>query len=160
MIKKADKIEIHGQYDVFLSYSHRDAEWVENLAKRLEDEHDFRVWLDKWVLVPGRSFQQSMALGIDLAKCCVVCISEHTPSGWCREEIERALNRQTSDLSFRVIPLLLPNAKTINVNNFLELRTWVDFRGPDPAYAFHTLVCGIKGVPPGRWPPRKADDNG
>lgn len=143
-------------YDVFLSHSHRDAAWVENIARTLEDEQNFRVWLDKWILIPGQSFQQAMASGLDQAKCCVVCISDHTPEGWCQQEVERALNRQARDSSFRVIPILLPNAQTVNVDNFLELRTWVDFRGSDSAYALHLLTSGIKGVSPGRWPPRKA----
>ena len=38
-------------YDAFLSHSHQDAEIVEALAKRLEDDAGLRVWLDKWVLV-------------------------------------------------------------------------------------------------------------
>jgi hypothetical protein len=43
-------------YDAFLSHSHQDAEIIEALARRLEDEAGLRVWLDKWVLVPGRPF--------------------------------------------------------------------------------------------------------
>ncbi len=142
------------QFDVFLSYSHTDAEWVEHLARRLEDEHGFRVWLDKWVLVPGQPWQQAMARGIDQAGCCAVCIGEYTPIGWFKREIERALDRQTKVSSFRVIPVLLPIAKRINVDDFLELNTWVDFRGADQDYAFHVLVCGVKGIPPGRGPRR------
>ena len=142
-------------FDAFLSHSHKDAQWVEDLAKRLEDELGLRVWLDKWILIPGEPFQQPMARGIDQAGACVICISEYTPDGWFRREIERALNRQTKNPSFRVIPLILPDGKSVNVDNFLELNTWVDFRTDDLAYAFHLLACGIKGVPPGRWPPRK-----
>jgi TIR domain len=141
-------------FDVFLSHSHVDADWVERLARRLEDEHSLRVWLDKWVLVAGQSWQQAMARGIDQAGCCAICIGEYTPIGWFKREIERALDRQTRVSSFRVIPVLLPNAKRINVDDFLELNTWVDFRGSDQAYAFHVLVCGVKGISPGRWPPK------
>src|SRR5438552_12752671 len=140
-------------FNVFLSHSHTDALWVEELARRLEDEAKLHVWLDKWVLVPGGQWQQELARALDQANSCAVCIGEHTPMGWCREEMERALNRQTKDSSFRVIPVLLPGAKKEYVDNFLELRTWVDFSKNDPAYAFHLLVSGIKGQPPGRWPP-------
>lgn len=140
-------------FDVFLSHSHLDATLVEALAKRLEDEFKFRVWLDKWVLIPGKSWQQEIARGLDKAKSCAVCIGKETPKGWFREEIERAINRQTKDASFRVIPLLLPNAQEVNVDNFLELRTWVKFeKGFDDLGAFHILVSGIKGVAPGRGP--------
>lgn len=141
-------------FDVFLSYAHQDAEWIEHLAQRLEDEAGFHVWLDKWMLVAGQPWQHGMAQGIDQARCCVVCIGEFTPAGWFKREIEKALNRQTGIPSFRVIPLLLPNAKKVNVEDFLELNTWVDFRSSDQAYAFHTLVCGVKGIAPGRWRPK------
>jgi hypothetical protein len=144
-------IRSEDKFDVFLSHSHIDAAWVEELAERLEDEAKLQVWLDKWILIPGEHWQQAMARGLDQAKSCAVCIGDQTPKGWFREEIERALNRQTKDNSFRVIPILLPNAKTINVEDFLELRTWVDFRnGAKDNRAFHTLISGIQGVVPGR----------
>ncbi len=144
----------HEQFDVFLSYSQGDAQWVEELAERLEDEAGLRVWLDKWILVPGTSWQQAIARGLDQAKSCAVFISEDTPVGWFREEIQRALNRQTNEPSFRVIPVLLPGAEIGDLDNFLELRTVVQYGKLDPAYAFHLLVSGIQGTSPGRWPRR------
>ncbi len=140
-------------YDVFLSHSHNDAKWVEELAKQLEDREKLHVWLDKWILVPGEPWQQGMARGLNQAKSCVVCNSEQTPKGWFQEEIERAINRQAGNPSFRVIPMLLPGVKDFNGGDFLGLRTWVDFRkGIDDTEAFHRLVSGIKGVAPGRGP--------
>jgi len=142
------------KYNAFLIHSHDDAEWVQQLAQRLEDECGFHVWLDRWRLVPGESWQQEMALGLDQAETCVVCVGETTPAGWFQQEIERGLNIQCKDNSFRVIPLLLPKASPQNVSPFLGLRTWIDYRhGKDEQYAFHLLKCGVKGVPPGRWPP-------
>ncbi len=146
-------------FDVFLSHSHTDAEWVEELAKRLEDRQKLKVWLDVWELVPGESFIQGMARGINQANSCAVCISKQTPKGWFQQEIERALNRKASDPSFRVIPLLLPDAETYNVDDFLGLKTWVHFKeGIDDEMAFHRLICGIKGLPPGRGPKKRELD--
>lgn len=145
-------------FDVFLSHAHIDAELVELLGTRLEDEARLRVWLDRWVLVPGEHWQQEMARGLDQAKTCVVCIGQHTPKGWFREEIERAINRQTKDSSFRVIPAILPNGNSSLVDDFLDLRTWVEFKqGMKDLYAFHVLVCGINGKPPGRNPYQEGD---
>lgn len=142
------------EFDAFLSHSHDDAEWVQQIAQRLEDECGFHVWLDRWRLVPGESWQQEMAIGLDRAKTCVVCVGSTTPAGWFRQEIERALEIQSKESSFRVIPLLLPDASAQNALQFLSLRTWVDFRhGKDVLYAFHLLKCGINGEAPGRWPP-------
>jgi TIR domain len=145
-------------YDVFLSHSHADASTVEKLALRLEDEACFSVWLDKWILIPGQPWQQAMARGLDDAKCCAVCIGKTTPKGWFKEEIQRALNRQTKDGAFRVIPVILPGGESSFVDDFLELRTWVVFQsGVDDQNAFHTLASGIKGVAPGRPPESKSD---
>src|SRR6266487_672940 len=143
-------------YDVFLSYSHEnptDVEWVERLAGRLQDEERFHIWLDKWVLVAGQSWQQAKARGLESAGCCVVCIGEQTSSGWFEQEIQRAKNRQAKDPTFAVIPVLLPTAKNVNIDNFLELNTLVNFRDDNHAHAFHVLVCGVKGMAPGRWSP-------
>jgi hypothetical protein len=39
---------------IFISYSHRDAQFVDKLAHQLV-EHDIRVWLDRWELRVGDS---------------------------------------------------------------------------------------------------------
>ena len=43
---------------------------MEALAKRLEDECEFKIWLDKWTLVPGKSWQQGIAKGLNQAAAC------------------------------------------------------------------------------------------
>ncbi|HVT14705.1 MAG TPA: toll/interleukin-1 receptor domain-containing protein [Thermoanaerobaculia bacterium] len=146
-------------FDVFLSHAHLDAEAVELLGRRLEDQAHLRVWLDRWVLVPGEPWQQGMSKGLDEAKTCAVCIGRHTPAGWFREEIEKALNRQTKEKEFRVIPVILPEGDRTLIDNFLELRTWVDFKnGLADGSAFHILVSGIRGLPPGRYPSVESDE--
>jgi hypothetical protein len=140
-------------FNVFLSHSHLDAVWVEELARQLVDREGLRVWLDKWITVLGEPWRQAINRGLDNAKSCAVCIGEQTPKGWFQEEIGRAHNHRTKETSFRVIPVLLPNAQTVTVDDFLELRTWIDFRnGIDNSQEFHRLVSGIRGVAPGRDP--------
>lgn len=139
------------EYDVFLSYSHEDAEWVKGLATRLSDERGFTVWFDEWALVPGESWQAGMARGMDQSKTFAVCIGKQTTEGWVREEVERALDQRTVREGFRVLAVILPDASSDYVPPFLSEKTWVDFR-KDPAYSFHKLSQGIKGEPVGRWP--------
>jgi hypothetical protein len=88
-----------------------------------------------------------MAQGLKAAKTCAVCVSNETPRGWFREEIERAVNRQAADNSFRIIPVILPNAnKDMVTREFAGSRTWVEFTdGIDDGYAFHLVVAGIRG---------------
>jgi hypothetical protein len=141
-------------YDVFLSHSHTDAEYVEKLAELLEDKKGLKSWLDKWVVVPGGSFQQPITKGLEEAKSCAVFLGAKTAGGWFKKEYQAALNRQAEDESFRVIPVLLPGADPKALNFFHKLHDWVDFRNEkDFEYALHRLTSGIKGEPPGRWPP-------
>lgn len=149
-------------YDVFLSHSHADAAWVENLAERLADDHGLVPWLDRWVLVPGKPWQQAMAKGIEEAQSCALCLGSDTPGRWFQREIEKALNRQTRDATFGVIPVLLPGAGTrsdeLLAGTFAELNTWVDFSNDHISpNELHLLVCGIMGIAPGR-PPRASAD--
>lgn len=136
-------------YDVFLSHAHIDAEVVEKIGQRILNA-GLTVWLDKWVLVPGDRWQQEMARGLDQASTCAVCIGQTTPRGWFQQEIQRALNRQSKERTFRVIPVILPEGDTGVVDDFLELRTWIEFKnGHDDPAAVHLLTCGIRGIPPG-----------
>jgi hypothetical protein len=146
MISEADE-----RFDVFLSHPHTEAEAVELIGSKLADEAGLKVWLDRWILIPGQHWQQNLTRGLEQARTCAVFVGGSTPSGWFREEIERALNRQTKESGFRVIPVILPSGDRQLVEDFLELRTWVDFKnGLADADAFHLLVCGVRGVPPGR----------
>ena len=150
--------EAEVRYDVFLSHSHLDADWVEELARRLEDEYEIRPWLDRWVLIPGKPWQRAMARGLEQATSCAVCLGQHTPRGWFEKEVEKALNRQAKDTEFRVIPILLPGADPTAAETlqetFLDLNTWVDFgERSDLERAHHLLACGVKGIAPGRWTP-------
>jgi tetratricopeptide (TPR) repeat protein len=139
-------------YDVFLSHSHDDAEIVEQLAKLLRSR-ELEVWLDKWVLIPGRPWRQDMAKGLEQAASCAVCIGTKTPKGWFEAEISRALNRQSQYQDFGVIPVILPGGDRTLVNEFLELNTWVIFKdGIADADALHRLISGIKGLAPGSGP--------
>ncbi len=150
--------EIQTIWDVFLSHSHEDAKSVEFVAKRLEDDGKFQVWLDKWVLIPGKSWQRDIAKGLNETSCCAVFIGGKTPDGWFRMEIERALDRQAKEDGFRVLAILLPGANEKYVNKFLGLRSWVDFRdGLKNEREFHLLFSAIKDVAPGRGPARETD---
>lgn len=142
-------------FDVFLSHPHAEAAVVEAIGTRLSDETGLKVWLDRWHLVPGEQWQQKLARGLDQARTCAVFIGGQTPTGWFKQEIQRALNRQARDPSFRVIPVILPNGDKALVDDFLELRTWVDFsQGLPDDLAFHNLVSGVRGLAPGRTPLR------
>ena len=142
------------KYDLILSHSRADTGWVEGLARRLRVE-GCSVRLDPWERRPsfGGIWQQESFLGLDKARCVAICLGREMPLEWFRSRVREAITRQQEDPTFRVVPLLLPEATAIDRDHFTDLRAWVDFRrGSDAALAFHVLLCAIRGQRAGRWP--------
>lgn len=59
---------------VFISYSHRDAEWVRGFATHLRNLH-VDVWLDDWRLTPGDSVPHVLEEGLRGSDAIVVVLS-------------------------------------------------------------------------------------
>jgi tetratricopeptide (TPR) repeat protein len=146
-------------YDVFLSHNSQDKPQVEALAHRLE-KRGLVPFLDRWCLVPGEPWQEAIEEALRASASCAVFLGASDISPWHNEEMRAALDRQARGRTFRVIPVLLPDATRPDEGDlplFLGGRTWVDFRqvGLEDPYAFHCLCCGIQGIAPG--PPPEAE---
>jgi hypothetical protein len=71
--------------DVFLSYSHKDTDFVRDLVKPLEAE-GFSVWWDH-TIPPGKTWDEVIARGIREAKACIIVWSANSVgSDWVKEE--------------------------------------------------------------------------
>jgi hypothetical protein len=141
-------------YDVFLSHHSSDKPLVEIIAARLEDEAGLKPFLDKWHLVPGEAWEEELEEALDKSATCAVFLGPSALGAWHNEEMRAALDERVRNKSFRVVPILLPGAEPKDKSTlprFLRRLTWVDFRaGLGDQEAFHRLVAGIKGLPPGR----------
>ncbi|MFY0562860.1 TIR domain-containing protein [Archangium lansingense] len=137
-------------FDVFLSHNSQDKASVEALAERLMSEAGLQPFLDKWQLVPGTMWQPHLEEALEESQSVAVFFGPSGVSPWHNEEVRVALaNAVRTRDEYRVIPVLLPGAKSEAVTGFLAQRTWVDFRaGLEDAAAFKRLVAGIKGQAP------------
>ena len=135
------------EYDVFLSHRGDDKPAVELLCARLKGEAGLRPFLDKWHLLPGRSWQPELENAINRSATAAIFFGPYTQGPWQGEEIQILLDKAARTRNdFRVIPVLLPGASADTISVFLKQRTWVDFRsGLDNQSAFQRLVAGIKG---------------
>ena len=61
-------------YDMFVSYSHKDRELVQQFAHLL-DAHRVRVWFDAWEMQPGDILRERIADGIESADYFLVILS-------------------------------------------------------------------------------------
>ncbi|MCZ6553138.1 MAG: toll/interleukin-1 receptor domain-containing protein, partial [SAR324 cluster bacterium] len=113
----------------------------------LEDE-GLTVFLDRWYLVPGHSWPKALEEALKNCQAVSVFLGPHAMGGWQQRERDLALNRQTRDSTFPVIPVLLPGADP--ALEFLNLNTWVDMRdGIDDPLAIAVLVAAARGQAPG-----------
>jgi hypothetical protein len=147
------------RFDVFVSYNSDDARVAVSLAEKLK-RSGLQVWLDKWELRPGLSWQQGMAEGIASSSSCAVLIGKGGFGAWHQREVEVALQKQGGD--YPVIPVLLPGGPDRTADRgFLSTLTWVDFhRGLDDGEAVARLIWGITGVRPAEYMAEGAADDG
>ncbi|HKY34697.1 MAG TPA: TIR domain-containing protein [Polyangiaceae bacterium] len=118
-------------------------------------KHDVRPFVDKWHLVPGDPFQQSLEKALEQSTTCAVFLGPEGMGPWEEQEMRAALDQRVKAGNTRVIPVLLPGATQpeSKLPAFLRGATWVDFRGGlDDDAAFASLVAGILGKQPGRNP--------
>ena len=82
-----------------------------------------------------------------LAECqaIVVCIGKKGMGRWQLREVDVALDRQSSDENFRVIPVLLPGSEP--PLGFLSQNTWVDYQTQSDL-ALEILYNAILNKPP------------
>jgi len=141
----------------FLSHNGADKSLVEQVGEELE-RRGLSCWLDKWNLVPGDSWQPAIEKALSQCDACVVFFGPHGLGPWHNEEMRLALQRRVNSREgkLHVLPVILPGgqrAKESELPGFLQGTTWVEFRRSlDEEDAFHRLVCGIKGISPGRRP--------
>lgn len=136
-------------YDVFLSHNSSDKPAVELLGDKLRAA-GLRPFLDKWHLIPGKAWQKELTDALEESACTAIFFGPSGEGAWHNQEMQIALNKaaRTRD-DYRVIPVLLPESDPSQVDGFLELRTWVDFRpGLNDEVAFKRLLAAVKGEPP------------
>jgi len=136
-------------WDVFISYAHKDADWVQNLADNLY-QADFEVFIDSWEIAPGDVLVHKIDEGILKSKTGILVVSPEALSRpWVLEEYAAMMNRAVEGKQ-RLIPVLLADAE---MPPLLASRIWIDFRnafGPEYERNFAKLVRTLKWERPDR----------
>ena len=129
-------------YDLFMSYHWLDRVAVEEVARSLRDR-GIKPFLDRWYLVPGRSWVGTLEKELANCKAVAIFIGPQGMGRWQQREREYALDRQTRDENFPVIPVLLPGADP--ALGFLSLNTWIDLQKGTTREAIENLAAAMRG---------------
>jgi energy-coupling factor transporter ATP-binding protein EcfA2 len=98
--------------------------------------------------LPGSPRPRALEEILDACHSICIFLGPHGMGRWQQREKDLALDRQTRDPAFPVIPDLLPDADP--ALGFLSLNTWVDLRGGlDNPLALEILSGAVQGHPPG-----------
>jgi hypothetical protein len=113
-------------YDLFLSYSHHDSDFVSKLDVALR-ANGLKVFLDKRDIRYGDLVADSVSGAIAEAAAQLVVVSATSvQSAWVRHEIAADWTRAIES-DFRVIPVVVDDAEvppTMSHLRYLELRRW------------------------------------
>jgi len=100
-------IFLNPRHRLFISYSHRDKEFLNTLTSDLENV-EISVWIDEKKIKVGDSITQRIEKGISGCDFFCLVISEHSvKSNWVGREYNAALNEQLSSGTPTILPLLI-----------------------------------------------------
>lgn len=124
---------------VYISYSHDDRGFVENLAEDLIRRR-ILVWWDEWEIGVGDSLIAKIESGISSSSYLAIVLSPNSVSSqWVREELNAGLIRQLRERRVFVLPILIEDCE---IPVFLQDKRYADFR-EDYTSGLVDLLTGI-----------------
>jgi hypothetical protein len=111
--------------DIFISYSSKDREFVERLARDLM-ARGLRVWWDRLEMKVGDSLNRKIQEGILRSSWLAVVLSpDSVASRWVEKQLNAALERELQKEDVFVLPILY---RTCAIPLFLRDKVYADFR--------------------------------
>ncbi|MGK7878259.1 MAG: TIR domain-containing protein [Xenococcaceae cyanobacterium] len=133
-------VKEQADYDIFISYSRRDKDFVLSLWEALERVNK-NAWVDWDDIPPAQDWRQEIYRGIEAAHNFVFIISPNsTASEVCGEELAHAIKHRK-----RLMPIVLEEVDYNAVHPELAKLNWIFFRELDDFdSAFGTLIEAIE----------------
>ncbi len=116
---------------IFISYSQKDKNFVENLAFNLVQKKH-HIWMDKWELKVGDSLIDKIQNILTESSAVLIILSKNSlESQWCKKELNSTLSREIEEKKSLLIPCVIDDCK---IPLFLKEKLYADFRSnPDKA---------------------------
>jgi hypothetical protein len=109
-------------HKVFISYASKDAEVAKAVCTALEAE-DTRCWIAPRDILPGEEYADAIIEALNNCQLFLVILSEESNSSpQVRREVERAVSKDLSILTFRIDNTILSKA----MEYYLSNRHWLD----------------------------------
>jgi len=124
---------------VFISYSHKDRQFAQNLANSLTRD-GVSVWYDDWRIHVGDSIVRKIQQGLASSDFLVILLSRNsTDSKWVEQELNAATIRNIESQGVFVLPALIEKCQ---IPPFLSDKKYADFTR-NPSLAYQELLAAI-----------------
>jgi tetratricopeptide (TPR) repeat protein len=113
------------EYDIFISYSHKDEQWVSNILLPALEQRGLKVCIDYRDFIPGRPAIINMQDASEASRHTLLVLTPRwMESEWTLYESIHSRTDDPSGLQRRTIPILLEKCTP---PKFISMLTWVDF---------------------------------
>nr|XP_037871453.1 protein toll [Bombyx mori] len=145
------------RFDAFVSYAHEDEAVVEELVKRLEVGHGYRLCLHYRDWPPGEWIHVQIAASVQAARRTLIVVSRHfLRSKWARQEFRQAHAAALRDVTPRLVLLFLepPHRLPLDaeLRSYIRINTYLLWTDP---WFWHKLKLAL---PPPRLLPTPFED--
>lgn len=131
--------------DIFVSYSHKDAEWVNGTLLPHLEAWGLSVIIDNKNFLPGSRLASTLRHSLRSSRHVVfVCTKDFIASEWCCEEIETVRAEDPASLKRKAIPVVLDSQ---SVPDLLSDIVWCDLsKNPYDQNEWKKLCQSMQGV--------------
>jgi hypothetical protein len=120
-----DMADTEFKYDVFISYSHKDEEWVRNVLLPTLEKQGLKVCIDYRDFIAGKPAIINMADASETSRHTLLVLTPRWgKSEWTLYESVLSRTDDPAGLQQRTIPLLLEKC---DLPKFISMLSWVDF---------------------------------
>ena len=144
------RVDVHYDYDAFISYNEEDRFWVhDNLRPILEDERGLKVCLHFRDFVPGEFIEDEIIKSITSSRKTVLILSPNfVKSKWCFFEMQMARNRLFEEGSDVLILVMLAEIKrseiTSTLAHLLDTKVYLQWtQDPDGQKLFWAKLADV-----------------
>ena len=133
------------KFDVFISYSHKDEEWVVNTLLPALENAGLKVCIDYRDFKAGKASIFNMQDSAKESRQIVLNLTRNwLDSEWSLFETLIGATKDPAGLQQKIIPLLSEAGIENDIHDFISLRSWVDFVRKDrEAIAWKMLFTAL-----------------
>jgi hypothetical protein len=137
------------KYDVFISYSHADEEWVENVLLKTLEDAGLRVCIDFRDFIPGKPSITNMQDAASESRHTVLVLTPAwLKSEWTLFETLLIRTKDPAGQQRRTIPLLVKPCEPDTIPEFISVVEWIDFTRPNRMeMAWRRLLAALSAPP-------------